>query len=548
MSREIDYARIDCIMKYWIKFFSKVFLVSVSLMPFGFAQEDVQVEENVSEQEVQVEEIEEKAEVAKIASEQTGKRNPRRNRSEGDLVSILNPGHLAGDRNVRDMVVIFSDSHAEGQIFGDYVTVMGNSHLEGDVSRDFVTVLGNAKIDGSIDRDMVVVLGNADLGPNARVNNVVVVGGALNRAEGSVIMGDTEEVPIPIPFGYDNWDKVHPFFIEGLAMGRFIVPDMSWTWYAAMFAVLMTSLLGAAFPKPANACIEALEQRPAQAFLAGIGFQLLGLPLVSIIMLILVATVIGILAMPFLSVGLLVMWLLSFVAVYGLIGRRFGLEQNIPLSVLVGGALVSIGYAVPFVGMLLFVSISLVGSGAVVIALFSSLSDNARSSEGSYRSIRRRAAVAEPGREEALAERELESSSLLYQDEEYEAVGFGPRLLAALIDLIIVAVTINVFDALSWFIDFGSKFLLIWLAYHVAFWVWKGTTLGGAALNLKVERINGGELTIGVALIRAFASILSFVCVGVGFFWASWDADRQSWHDKIAGTAIVKVPKGTSLI
>jgi len=28
----------------------------------------------------------------------------------------------------------------------------------------------------------------------------------------------------------------------------------------------------------------------------------------------------------------------------------------------------------------------------------------------------------------------------------------------------------------------------------------------------------------------------------------AFDDDRQSWHDKIAGTTIVKVPKGTSLL
>lgn len=76
----------------------------------------------------------------------------------------------------------------------------------------------------------------------------------------------------------------------------------------------------------------------------------------------------------------------------------------------------------------------------------------------------------------------------------------------------------------------------------------RGTTLGGIALGLKLDRVNGEELTFGVALVRALASIISFVCLGIGFFWASWDAERQSRHDKIAGTVIVRVPKGLSLI
>lgn len=96
----------------------------------------------------------------------------------------------------------------------------------------------------------------------------------------------------------------------------------------------------------------------------------------------------------------------------------------------------------------------------------------------------------------------------------------------------------------------GAERLIVplWIAYHVGMWTWKGTTIGGVILGLKVVRVDGQPLEFGVALVRSLAAILSFVAMAVGFFWAGWSREKQSWHDKIAGTIIVKAPKGFSLL
>ena len=31
---------------------------------------------------------------------------------------------------------------------------------------------------------------------------------------------------------------------------------------------------------------------------------------------------------------------------------------------------------------------------------------------------------------------------------------------------------------------------------------------------------------------------------GLGFIWIAFDRANQAWHDKIAGTVVVRVPKG----
>jgi uncharacterized RDD family membrane protein YckC len=76
----------------------------------------------------------------------------------------------------------------------------------------------------------------------------------------------------------------------------------------------------------------------------------------------------------------------------------------------------------------------------------------------------------------------------------------------------------------------------------------KGTTVGGIVCNLKVIRTDGQPIDWSTAIVRALGCFLSLIVVGLGFIWIAFDPGRQSWHDKIAGTAVVRVPQGVSLI
>jgi uncharacterized RDD family membrane protein YckC len=129
---------------------------------------------------------------------------------------------------------------------------------------------------------------------------------------------------------------------------------------------------------------------------------------------------------------------------------------------------------------------------------------------------------------------------------------FWLRVAAIILDLIVVnAVVAYVFRDRFFrheLFDRDEGFLLLWLAYNAGMWVWKGTTLGGSVLGLKCVRTNGEPLDWRVALIRALASCLSFLACGLGFFWIAWDPEHQSWHDRIADTMIVKMPRAIPLV
>ena len=84
--------------------------------------------------------------------------------------------------------------------------------------------------------------------------------------------------------------------------------------------------------------------------------------------------------------------------------------------------------------------------------------------------------------------------------------------------------------------------------YGAIMWKLKGTTIGGIVCGLKVVRVDNREIDWPTAVVRALGCFLSLAVAGLGFIWVAIDDEKQSWHDKIAGTAVVVVPKGVSLV
>jgi uncharacterized RDD family membrane protein YckC len=120
--------------------------------------------------------------------------------------------------------------------------------------------------------------------------------------------------------------------------------------------------------------------------------------------------------------------------------------------------------------------------------------------------------------------------------------GFWVRMLALLIDAVIIGVALSILSD-------SHKLQLIALAtYGAIMWKMKGTTVGGIVCNLKVVRIDGREIDWSTAIVRALGCFLSLVVFCIGFIWIAFDEGKQGWHDKIAGTAVVRVPQGVSLL
>jgi uncharacterized RDD family membrane protein YckC len=69
----------------------------------------------------------------------------------------------------------------------------------------------------------------------------------------------------------------------------------------------------------------------------------------------------------------------------------------------------------------------------------------------------------------------------------------------------------------------------------------KGQTLGKKAMSISTIDIDtGAPIGTGRAIGRYFARIISaFVCY-LGYLWMLWDNDKQTWHDKMVRSIVVK--------
>ncbi|MDQ3070948.1 MAG: RDD family protein, partial [Acidobacteriota bacterium] len=122
---------------------------------------------------------------------------------------------------------------------------------------------------------------------------------------------------------------------------------------------------------------------------------------------------------------------------------------------------------------------------------------------------------------------------------QYPRATFLDRLAAFALDALLVAIVCELAD---WNRNEGI-FPIVLLAYHIAFWAWRGTTLGGIICSLRVIRTHGAELRPADAIVRGLSSVFSLAALGIGCFWMLQDPESQTWHDKIAGTLVVKVPR-----
>jgi uncharacterized RDD family membrane protein YckC len=477
----------------------------------------------------------------------------REDETVGEAVTVFGSSDVAG-KVTREMVTVFGNSVMSGIVDREMVTVFGKSRMTGSVGREMVTVFGDAEVDGSVGRECVAVFGNLKLGPNAKVGQeCVAVFGSVERHPDAEL--DQEPVSVlPMFSGLGEW------ITDGLMMGRLLPPGSRIAWIIVVLHLLLYGLLALLLPRPVQSCVGQLDARPLLSF----GVGLLSMILLTPLYLILAATGVGVVLIPFIGLGETIAICLGKTATLEYFGfqifRGFGRKSDqAPLGAfMVGFLLVTLLYMVPLLGLLLWMILRPVALGAAVLACISALRRNGNGyapgvpmppmqpSPGLHPpSTQGQAAQASPETvTESPTHGEQPPTSFAVSPMSVSVMpraGFWIRLVATGLDFI----------ALSWILMLpwvDSFFVFFWIAYHIGMWAWKGTTIGGIVCNLKVVRLDGRDADVSVCLVRGLASIFSALPLLLGFFWVGWTAERQSWHDKIAGTVIVRVPRGISLI
>ena len=141
------------------------------------------------------------------------------------------------------------------------------------------------------------------------------------------------------------------------------------------------------------------------------------------------------------------------------------------------------------------------------------------------------------------------------QDNEFEYVGFWPRVGASIIDAIIVLViTAPLLVAIygwAYFTDPGTSliagpadFFISWVLPAVGvilFWLYKQATPGKMAVSARVvDARTGNTISMGQAIGRYLAYIVASLPLFLGIVWVAFDPRKQGWHDKLAGTVVIR--------
>ena len=476
--------------------------------------------------------------------------------SDDDIISIGSDAHLSVGNHADSVVAILASAIAEGDA-GDVVSVFGDTRVTGAATGDAVAVLGNNYVDNKVDGDAVAVLGNLELGPHAEIGgDVVTVGGTLTRDPAAVVHGQTQSVLVSHMTVHFEW--LRNWAGHCLLYGRplAIAPGLGWAWIVALSFLGLYLLLALILPGAVTRCAQTFETQPGQSLLA----SLLGALLSPVVFVVLCITVIGIAVIPFFVVGLFCAGLFGKAVMLAWLGRRClswgqrGLASPPALAVLIGGALVLLLYLVPVIGFLVYKLLSFLGFGVVLLTLLQTVRTRRAEVGGTTTGGATPAEATAAAAAAAGAASSPESGTTPSPDSvaapattavnalTLPRAGFWVRMLALLIDVVLIGILLSV-------LHHSENLELVALAaYGAVMWKLRGSTIGGIVFDLQVIRHDGREMDWATAIVRALGCFLSLAAAGIGFLWIAFDSGKLAWHDKIAGTLVVRTTRRFSLV
>jgi predicted flap endonuclease-1-like 5' DNA nuclease len=278
-----------------------------------------------------------------------------------------------------DFVLRSGDSlYGDLAVFGGDVTLEAESTVDGDM----LVMGGSVAANGEIDGDVVVFGGNVDLGETAVVDgDLITVGGAVSGAEQAVRGRISEGFSLPAlprilapstPGRWRSWpgsgNVVLSWFLGGLrAFATALV--------LALLALVVVSL----WPKQTKLLANTIWEAPA----ASVGMGFLTYLVVAGLLVLLIITIC---LSPLLALATAVSFLLGWIALGWLVGRRLLIalkaKDVAPIwEASLGVLLLTLLGAIPCIGWLVWVVGGAFGLGAVALTRFGTRRYNGTSSE-----------------------------------------------------------------------------------------------------------------------------------------------------------------------
>jgi uncharacterized RDD family membrane protein YckC len=496
------------------------------------------------------------------------------------IVAFSSDAVLKAGGSADQVVAVLGNAISEGTVGRQVVAVLGNARVTGPVGEQVVAVLGNAYVNSAVDKEVVVIGGNAELGPEAKVGqDVVVIGGAITRDPAATVGGRIQNVTLG---HFGSLEGLKTWIRRCALLGRPLAldADLGWAWGIAAGFLALYVLLALLAGDALRRCVQILEQRPGRTLLAAV----IAIPVVPITYMLLIITVIGLIALPFLSFALLCASLFGKAVMLAWTGHRIikplapstadrgatvaGQWPVVP-AVLLGGAVVTLLYLVPIVGFVVYKVLGFVGFGVVLYTLFDAWQSSHAgkpAADGGAPAVAplppatptpapapaeppQPAAADAPAASAAAAPATGATAAAIAPHAGMPRAGFWLRMGALFLDLLLVLVVSHLLLGGFWHHHDTGSIPLLWLAvYGAAMWKLKGTTIGGSICGLHLVRLDGRPVDWGTAIMRALGCFLSLIVAGLGFVWIAFDPNKQAWHDKVAGTVVVRTPRSTAIV
>ncbi len=145
-------------------------------------------------------------------------------------------------------------------------------------------------------------------------------------------------------------------------------------------------------------------------------------------------------------------------------------------------------------------------------------------------------------------------------NDQYASAGFAIRCGALILDLAILVLVLSTLLILiptnsqfefrrcelcvvsEWFDTIGNIMYVLVPVYFIGFWLFFAATPGKMWCNLRiVDSRSGSKPNFIQFVLRYIGYIISLLPLCLGFFWVLFDLSKQSWHDQLARTAVVKI-------
>ena len=145
------------------------------------------------------------------------------------------------------------------------------------------------------------------------------------------------------------------------------------------------------------------------------------------------------------------------------------------------------------------------------------------------------------------------SELLVADDQSYQYGGFWVRLGATLVDTVLLLAISVPLLALIYGLSYrageavfggvpSALLNYVFPAFAVImFWIFKSATPGKMLFNLSiVDATTGAKPRTRQLIGRYLAYYLSMLPLLIGFLWVATDKRKQGWHDKLAGTVVIR--------